>query len=537
VSAVPAASPRQPARVLGWLAPDGPRFAGIHLPAGPARGDVLMVPGRTQNRCGPHRLYVKLAWRLAAAGYRVVRLDPSGLGDSAGRCDPIAMRGDVADALTRLRPESATYLLGLCEGAALARAAAGADLAGLILLAPLESERRRDDRLYFGSVFKRLWRPATWRGLRALGAGSVARFGADRLTRLMRSGSRPFRSPAAPPGCPTLIVRAGADPYAPDPAPNESSWGRTASAAVEEALIAGADHTFAGSDWEQALGDTVLGWIQRRPRAAARSIGLPDLGAPLSEGPAGLAVEYTPGRCAFWHRPIGPIRGAILLLAPLAEEARWSRAVLRAAALQFAAAGYAVLRPDLSGHGDSPEEFDRCTVAGWGAEVRAAESYLAARAPAAPVVVGLRFGALLGWSSAARATRHVMWDPPPSAIAHLRHYLRIKGLQELFLLGRPRAGAAELERRLALGETIDVAGYRFSPELWRGARQLDAELGRCFPPRSVSVLLNRGALLPAWLAAERPRLRSMKLPRFWELHGRQSVPELAEQTIRWLEDS
>jgi uncharacterized protein len=44
---------------------------------------ILLSPG-IKSRVAPHRLYVKLARRLAAMGFRVLRFDFSGLGDSEG---------------------------------------------------------------------------------------------------------------------------------------------------------------------------------------------------------------------------------------------------------------------------------------------------------------------------------------------------------------------------------------------------------------------------------------------------------------------
>jgi len=44
---------------------------------------ILLTPG-IKSRVAPHRLYVKLAHRLAGMGHRVLRFDPHGMGDSEG---------------------------------------------------------------------------------------------------------------------------------------------------------------------------------------------------------------------------------------------------------------------------------------------------------------------------------------------------------------------------------------------------------------------------------------------------------------------
>ena len=72
-------------------APPTPRSAGC------------FVVGGTQTRVGPHRLYERLAARLAEAGHAVIRFDRRGVGDSAGRGSAaIAASGpDIAAAARR----------------------------------------------------------------------------------------------------------------------------------------------------------------------------------------------------------------------------------------------------------------------------------------------------------------------------------------------------------------------------------------------------------------------------------------------------
>ena len=60
--------------------PDGVRSREI--------GIVLINAGPT-DRAGPHRLYIKLARRLSAMGYPVLRFDPRGTGESQGYCSAV----------------------------------------------------------------------------------------------------------------------------------------------------------------------------------------------------------------------------------------------------------------------------------------------------------------------------------------------------------------------------------------------------------------------------------------------------------------
>jgi len=104
---------------------------------------ILMLHGFTGNRMEPHFLFVKMARRLAAAGYTAMRFDFRGSGESQGNFWEMTVPGEIDDAraaLTGLRRHPAVdpgrvILLGLSMGGAVAASVAGEDpeIAGLIL--------------------------------------------------------------------------------------------------------------------------------------------------------------------------------------------------------------------------------------------------------------------------------------------------------------------------------------------------------------------------------------------------------------------
>ena len=115
----------------------------------------------------------------------------------------------------------------------------------------------------------------------------------------------------------------------------------------------------------------------------------------------------------------------MLLCNPLGEEATRAHRLYRVLASQLENAGYAVLRFDFHGTGDSSGEFADATIAGWQRDVTAAAQELQRLSGATRLVaVGLRLGgtlASLAGSSAGLRIRHlILWDPVVNGAVYLR---------------------------------------------------------------------------------------------------------------------
>ncbi|MEJ6022199.1 alpha/beta fold hydrolase [Ramlibacter sp. PS4R-6] len=113
---------------------DGRLFGVLSQPSAAALAEhagtaVLLLNVGGNYRVGPNRVYVKLARELAAAGYRVLRMDVTGIGDSRieegfssdsmYRSDAVADVGAAID-LMHQRGCQRIFLLGICSGAYLA---------------------------------------------------------------------------------------------------------------------------------------------------------------------------------------------------------------------------------------------------------------------------------------------------------------------------------------------------------------------------------------------------------------------------------
>jgi pimeloyl-ACP methyl ester carboxylesterase len=172
----------------------------------PRPGVVLLNAGFL-HRVGPNRLYVKLARRLAASGFTVLRFDLSGIGDSRPARETLGFEERALletraafDLLASTRGLERFAVGGLCSGADNALQAARADdrVVGLALLEPLSGVPTAGQVL--GSYRDRLRSPRSWLRLftgRSELWGELPRLLAARLARRRARRSTSAASPAA----------------------------------------------------------------------------------------------------------------------------------------------------------------------------------------------------------------------------------------------------------------------------------------------------------------------------------------------------
>ncbi len=137
--------------IPAWIGPDErPRMTWWSLPSSPSNGvGVVIVPPVGYEAWSAHRTLRTVAEGLAARGCTVVRYDPDATGDSAGESWDAgrmpAWKSDVGLAADALRHQGAAsiVLLGLRAGASLALDQAHAvEASAVVAWAPINSGRR-----------------------------------------------------------------------------------------------------------------------------------------------------------------------------------------------------------------------------------------------------------------------------------------------------------------------------------------------------------------------------------------------------------
>lgn len=255
------------------------------------------------------------------------------------------------------------------------------------------------------------------------------------------------------------------------------------------------------------------------------------------------------GRLAVLTRPQGTTSGALLYLAPFAEEMNKSRRMAALAARRFAAQGWVVLQVDGFGCGDSDGEFGDASWQHWLDDVSFSWHWLAERSGRRPCLWSLRAGALLAadWlASAGIHTPWLMWQPVAGGKQHLTQFLRLAAAGEMLGEQDARGVLNRLRGELAAGRTVEVAGYRLSPALCAGLEAASLRLPQgCAGPLA---LLEVSAATDAGLSPAIARLQeawrndgvavdSAVVPgsAFWTTQEIETVPELIERSADMLE--
>lgn len=259
------------------------------------RPAIILLGAGLVHHVGPHRLYVKLARRLASQGFIVLRFDFSGIGDSAApRSDQpldetaVAETREAMDWLRDARSVERVVLMAICSGAGFSFRAACADprVVGIALINAAghrwgtNAERGRTlARHYVRMLSARSFLRNNWRKVVTLDFAhrGMARAALTQLTQRLTGRE------SAPPGPPaadgiaaafgTLVARGvrvlivysegdeGWDYYQLFLRRRLSTL--VSAQQVELAVVEGANHTFTLLSHQQQVLALLGGWLER----------------------------------------------------------------------------------------------------------------------------------------------------------------------------------------------------------------------------------------------------------------------------------
>ncbi|MDR0576758.1 MAG: hydrolase 2, exosortase A system-associated [Candidatus Accumulibacter sp.] len=242
-----------------------------------------------------------------------------------------------------------------------------------------------------------------------------------------------------------------------------------------------------------------------------------------------------------------PARGAVVYIHPFAEEMNRARRMAAAQARALALAGYAALRIDLYGCGDSAGDFGDASWPDWIDDALLARDWLRERTGMTPWFWGLRAGCLVAAEAARRGGAVgglLFWQPVASGKSQLQQFLRLKAAAEI-MSGEGAETVKRLKDELVRGHAVEVAGYTLSPGLANGLE--NAELSPPERPTRVEWLEVAGstnAELPAATSARLEKWRAqghaargvaVTGPPFWLTAETAECPALLAATLAALE--
>lgn len=159
----------------------------------------------------------------------------------------------------------------------------------------------------------------------------------------------------------------------------------------------------------------------------------------------------------------------VLLLPPFAEEMNKSRRLLTLQAQTLCEAGFAVAVFDFYGTGDSEGDFGDASIVRWQNDCEDVLGFLAAEGFTECVPLCIRFGALMLNHvlnvSPLRITHAILWQPVTSGAQSLGQFLRLQSAANM-MSSESGPSVGDMQNTLKAGESIEVAGYTISPDLF-----------------------------------------------------------------------
>lgn len=247
----------------------------------------------------------------------------------------------------------------------------------------------------------------------------------------------------------------------------------------------------------------------------------------------------------FLHEPEIASETGIIFCHPFAEEKNCSHSVVAKAARSFAQSGFAVMRFDFSGCGDSEGEMQDFTLVDWQNDLKAAIRTLKEKARVKNVALwGLRSGAgicLLHASEQNETPFLLLWQPVLNFKDFMLRFLRQRVGTGLVTSGENISVKALVEM-LDAGRSIEVFGYTISSALYHSfieagpAPSKNALKSKAFIA-SISMMdkapFNIASFAQNSLNGDTSFVHIIEEP-FWDRYWRWQAPKTIRETGSWL---
>jgi len=242
-------------------------------------------------------------------------------------------------------------------------------------------------------------------------------------------------------------------------------------------------------------------------------------------------------------------QAGIVFCHPFAEERKSGYRAMVLAARAFCEAGFAVLRFDYRGTGDSEGEFHEATVSTREADIAEAMKQLAELSGCGRIgLLGLRLGSLFAARVAEQrgdAPFLVLWEPVTNGKSYFMADLRKKLVKEMMTAGKGSVKREDIIESLKDPATvIDFDGYLVSGAMYGELEAIDllAQLGGHKGPTLIVQISHREAVSKpnerlrdayAQAGADVTLVPVVEEP-FWNRIDFVGCPNLIGQTLKWL---
>lgn len=185
------------------------------------------------------------------------------------------------------------------------------------------------------------------------------------------------------------------------------------------------------------------------------------------------------------------VKEGFIFCHPFAEEKLWTQRVMVNFARELMKKGYAVLRFDFMGHGDSEGNFSESSVQTRLEDIQIACEFLNTKIPNLKLInlLGLRFGAtlaVLAVEKIKKINRLVLWDPIINGKDYMQELFRINLTTQTAVYKEIRYTRDALVKQLEEGKTVNIDGYEIAHDLYKQSTEINllgfepSFSGKCF---------------------------------------------------------